>query len=49
MKTGALDKRRATLIRAALRKETAWVDPMLRPIVRAVLLKGMLLLVLQDV
>lgn len=48
MKTGALDKRRATLIRAALRKETAWVEPMLRPIVRAVLLKGMLLLVLQD-
>lgn len=48
MKTGALDKRRAALIRAALRKETAWVEPMLRPIVRAVLLKGLLLLVLQD-
>lgn len=45
---GALDKRRVTLIRAALRKETAWVEPSLRPMVRAVLLKGMLLLVLQD-
>lgn len=45
---GALDKRRVTLIRAALRKETSWIEPSFQPVVRAAILKGMLLLVLQD-
>lgn len=46
METGSLDQRRATLIRAAIRRETAWLDPAWRPVVRASLLRGMLLMVL---
>lgn len=46
MNTGAIDQRMVTLIRAALRRETAALDPQWRPFVRATLLRGMLLVAL---
>lgn len=46
MISNALDQRRATLIRAALRREISGLDPTWRPVVRASLLRGMLLMVL---
>ena len=41
---GVLSDREAALVQSALRRETAWVEPVLRDVVRASLLKGMLLL-----
>lgn len=46
MHAGSIDQRRATLIRAAIRREMSAVDPTWRPFVRAMLLKGMLLVVM---
>lgn len=48
LEAGAIDQRRATLIRVALRRETAWLDRSMRPVVRATLLRAILLVVLQD-
>lgn len=43
---GAIDQRKATLIRAAIRREMNAVEPAWRPYVRAMLLKAMLLVVM---
>lgn len=43
---GSIDQRRATLIRAAIRRELNSVDPAWRPYVRAMLLRSMLLVVM---
>lgn len=44
--TGSIDQRRATLIRAAIRREMNSIDPAWRPYVRAMLLRSMLLVIM---
>lgn len=46
LEAGSLDQRRATLIRAAIRREMSAIDPALRPQIRAMMLRGMLLVAL---
>lgn len=46
MQSGAIDQRRATLIRASIRREMSGVDAAWRPYVRAMLLRAMLLVLL---
>jgi transcriptional regulator CtsR len=44
----AIDKRKATLMRWALRRELELVDPAIRPLVRGALLRSMLLLFMHE-